>query len=94
MLLNDLIDVLTVDIAVPNALGIDHADRPLVAAIQAAGLVDAHPAGSGQPQFLDPGLGMVAHVRGAATVAGRPLRVRPAIVDAEEQVALVIAHRL
>ncbi len=53
MALHDVIDVALIDIGVPDALGIDHADRPLLAAIEAPRPVDAHLARTRQPQRLD-----------------------------------------
>lgn len=45
MLLDDLIDVLAIDIAVPDPFRIDHHYRALIAAIQASSAVDANLSG-------------------------------------------------
>ena len=49
---DDLVDVALVDVGVPDALGIDDRDRAAGAAVEAAGLVDAHLAGPGSSSFF------------------------------------------
>src|SRR5210317_427126 len=50
----DLVNVRLVDVGIPGALGINHADRAFFATVKAASLVHTHPACPGNPQF--PGL--------------------------------------
>src|SRR5262245_58904702 len=42
MLADDLVDVVLVDVGVPDGVGIDHNTRPFLAAVKAPRLVDAH----------------------------------------------------
>src|SRR5688572_1683285 len=90
MLADDLVDVVLIDVGVPDSVGVDHGNRPLLAAIEAARLVDANLAGAGKLEALDAVLGVVAHLLRAAVVAA--LLAVGALVAAEEDVALVIAH--
>ncbi len=74
------------DVAVPDRLGIDHYHRTMLALVQAAGLVDAHPSvqTGGSCQLLQPSV-QLAYSIGSA---GRPRRVRGAEVAADKDVAL------
>src|SRR5690606_36552003 len=88
---DDLVDVLAVEDPVPDAFRIDHGHRAEFAAVEAARLVDAQLAGPEQAEFLAALLGICLQVRGSGGgTAGA--RVIVALVDAEEDVALVIAH--
>ena len=91
MRLDDFIDVLAIDIGVPGALRIDHQQRPAGTAIQTAGLVDAHAARAGQARGLDTRLAVVEG-RLRAVLRARGFAVA-ALVEAEEDVVLVVAHR-
>ena len=79
-----------VDVGVPDLLGVDDQHRALLAAVEAAGLVDAHLARAGELELLDALLGVVLHLLGA--VAGAAVLGRVALVEAEEDVVLVEAH--
>src|SRR3954471_2597835 len=69
VLLDDLVDVGLVHVGVPDRVGIDHDAGAFLAAVEAAGLVDAHLALARKPELLHALLGIVAHVRGALVVA-------------------------
>ena len=62
-----------------------------LAAVEAAGHVDAHLALAGELEILAALLRVVAEITRAGVVAG-DLRARLALVAAEEDVVLVIAH--
>src|SRR5262245_18961623 len=73
VLLDDLVDVGLVDIGVPDRVRVDDDAGTLLAAIEAARLVDAHLAFTGHAERLDAALGVVAHGRGALVVAAGAL---------------------
>src|SRR5690606_13228328 len=90
--LDDLVDILPVEDPVPDAFRIDHGHGAEFATVEAARLVHAQLARTEQAEFLAALLRMGLQVRrtgGGATGA----RVIVALVDAEEDVTLVIAHR-
>src|ERR1043166_1865895 len=91
MLLDDLLDVFLVDVGVPGPFRIDDDARSFLAAIEAARLVDANVARSGELQLLDPLLRVAAHARRALVVAAGAI-ARRALVAAEEHVIAVVAH--
>jgi type IV pilus assembly protein PilM len=84
------VDVMLVDVRVPDTLGIDDDARPLVAPVEAAGLVDADPALAVQPHLLDARLGVLLHLRRGVAAAARCSVL--ADVQAEEHVMPVVAH--
>src|SRR5687768_10098201 len=87
---DDLVDIVLVDIGVPDGLGVHHGDRAAGATVEAAGLVDAHAARPGQPQRLDARLAMIERLlRLVLRAAGFAVA---ALVEAEEDVVLVVAH--
>lgn len=55
---DDFVDVMFVNVGVPDSFGIDHQHRSEFAAVQAAGLIDSDFAGSIQTQLLDTLLGI------------------------------------
>ena len=61
MRVDDLVDVVEVDVGVPDRFRINDDAPALVAAIQAAGLVDAHFAGAAQAERLDAFLRVLLH---------------------------------
>src|SRR6185503_11396381 len=61
-----------------------------LAAVEAPGLVDAHPARTGELELLHALLGVFLHLLRA--VAGAAVLRRVALVEAEEDVVLVEAH--
>src|SRR5512135_718480 len=91
VLVDDLLDVGTVDVRVPDRLRIDHRTGAFLAAVEAARLVDAHPAGAVQTELLYPLLGVVAHGGGALAVAAGPLAAVP-LVAAEKDMPFVVPH--
>ena len=79
--LDNLVDVLLIDKAVPNPLGIDHGDWTQVAAIQAAGLVDPYLPGAIQAAGFD------------GIFAVRTQRIRPAVLATGAAVGALIAAK-
>src|SRR5690606_37695541 len=88
MRFDDLVDVATVEEGVPDALGIDHGDRPEFATVEASRLVDAHLARAGESERLDALLRIALQRFAAMLRAAFPIRIVPTI-DAEEDVAFV-----
>src|SRR3569832_645438 len=89
--LDDLVDVLLVDIGVPDGLGFVVAHRATRAAIHAAGLIDANLSGTGQARFLYFLFAVFERlprtVRTACVFAGL------AFIEAEEDVMFVVGRR-
>src|SRR5581483_2548035 len=92
MLLDDLLDVFLVDVGVPDAFGIDDDARALFAAIEAAGLVDAHVAGPRELELLHALLRVVAHAGGALVVAAGAIAGRALVAAEKDVIAVVAAH--
>src|SRR5260221_7634348 len=90
VLLDDLVDVGAVHVGVPDGVRIDHHARALLAAVEAAGLVDAHLPLPREAELLHALLGVVAHLRSALVVAADLPAV--ALVAAEEYVPGVVGH--
>src|SRR5690349_18408782 len=90
VLVDDLVDVVLVHVGVPDLLGIDDDDRPFLAAVEAARLVDADHALAVELELLDALLGVFLHRLGA--MAGAAVLGRIALVEAKEDVVLVVAH--
>jgi len=68
MLGDDLVDISTVFIAIPNPFRVNHEHRPELTTIEAACLVNARAADAGQPQFLNLTFAVVAQLLRAAIV--------------------------
>src|SRR5439155_2460416 len=87
---DDFVDVVAVDVGVPDLFRIDDDDGPLLTTIEAARLVDAHHPLAVEAELLDPLLGIRLHfgraARGAACLG------RVALVAAEKDMVFVIAH--
>src|SRR5690606_18127172 len=92
MRVDDVIDIALVDIGVPDAFRVDDHDRPFLAAVQAAGLVDAHLACSRESQLLDALLRIFLH--GLCIAVGATGAIGPgrALVQTEKYVVTVVAH--
>src|SRR5205085_3832421 len=90
VLVDDLVDVLLVHARVPDFLRIHDHHRALVAAVQAAGLVDPDLALAVELELLDALLGVFLHRLGA--VARAAVFGSLALVEAEEDVVFVEAH--
>src|SRR5213079_2831034 len=90
VLFDDLVDIRTVHIRVPDPFGVDHDAGSFLATIQASRLVDTDLALARQAELLDALLRVVADLRGALVVAADPLAV--ALVAAEEHMLGVIRH--
>ena len=82
------IDVFPIDIAVPDGLGIDHDNRAQLAAIQAAGSIDAHPALARHAKCLDFCLGVLPDFAGIEPRAAHLAAL--ALVGTEKDVVFVI----
>jgi hypothetical protein len=91
VLINDLIDIFTVKVGVPDLLRVDHNHRAEFASIKATGGIDPDPALPRQAQLLDSRLGIIAYLGGIALLA--TLFALFAFVDAEKNMILVIRHR-
>jgi hypothetical protein len=89
--IDDLVDVVPVDIRIPNVIGIDDDDRAFVATIQATCFVDPDLALAVEIEFLDALLRVRLHFARTLVVAAYFGRV--ALVAAEKNVTLVITHR-
>src|SRR6188508_527533 len=89
--IDDLVDVVLVDVGVPDGLGIDHRHRPAGAAVEAPGLVHPDAARPGKLLLLDPRLAVVECLLGIVILAACLAVV--ALVEAEEDVALVVRVR-
>src|SRR5688572_15618639 len=89
---DDLVDVVLVDIGVPDRFGVDHDHGPRGAAVEAAGLVDADLARTGQALRLHLCLAPVKRLLGM--VLGTTGLTVLALVQAKEDVALVIGIRV
>lgn len=90
VLVDNLVDIHLVHVGVPNALGVNHHDRPFLATVHAACLVDADTALAIHAQRLDAFLGMVAHLLcGMVGATGAAIL---ALVHAEKNMITVIGH--
>src|SRR5690606_21655516 len=90
---NDFVDIFLVDEGVPDSLRIHHHDRALVAAVKAAGTIDAHLAFAVQLERLDLVLGVSADLLDA--VIGTTGFAVLALVGAEKNVVFemtAVAH--
>jgi hypothetical protein len=90
MALDDLVNVVCIDVRVPNAFGINDDTRTFLAAIQAPGLIDSNLSAAVQIQRFNARLGVLLHLLGVMVGATR--RTVSALVQTEENVTLVIAH--
>src|SRR5512142_20637 len=93
VLLDDLVEISLVDVGVPDRLRIDHHYRPLVAAAEATGRVDADEILVGRDaQHLDLVLDVIARLFGM--MVGLAILAFPTLVDAEEHMLMVMTHLL
>jgi hypothetical protein len=88
MFRNDLIEVLLVQVGVPNTFRIDHDHRSLATPVQATGAIDTHPALARQAQGLDPIFDIGAQLRGAALLTA--LAAIVPFIGAEKYMVAVI----
>jgi hypothetical protein len=90
VLIDDFVNILLIDIAVPDVVGIDHYDRTFTAAIQTPGSIDTDFAGTGDTQFLAALFRVIAHCLGIeALTAGGTVGAQ---VNAEEDMISVVGH--
>jgi len=88
MRINDVIDVMLVDIGVPDTLRVDHQYRAFFTAIQTTGLVDAYFAVAIHVQRFEAFLCVFLDAGRATIMASRASIL--ALVDADEYVMLVV----
>jgi hypothetical protein len=88
MPVDDLIDVLAINIGVPNPLGVNDQHRPLRTAVEAAGFINSHLPHTVDSQLFATVLGIALQILCAVT-GTTGLTVR-ALVEAEKDVALKI----
>jgi hypothetical protein len=90
VLVDDLLDVLEVDEAVPDSLGIDHDDGPVLTLVEAAGLVgaDVMLEASLLDGILEGRFELFASVGEAAGTRGAFV----ALVDADEDMVVELRH--
>ena len=84
------VDIVLVQVAVPDFVGVHDHHRAFRAPVQTTGGVDTDFAGPGNPQFLGALLGIVAHRLRIETLAAR--RSVLAQIGTEEHVVAVIGH--
>ena len=91
MLGDDGLSVFGADVAVPDGIGVYHHRGPVLALIEAAGLVNAHSAGESRllDELLQAGVQIAFPIAGA----GGAWRLRRANVVADKDVALEPGHR-
>src|SRR3989338_1024651 len=91
MLLDDLVEILFIHVAVPDALWIHHDNRPLVAAVHAAGGVDADVVPqTGNAEFGNLVFHVLARLRRAAL--GTAVAAIRAFIGAEKNMLIVKTH--
>src|SRR5690625_2737932 len=90
--IDDFVDIAFIEVAIPNAFGVEHHDGPFFAAVEAARLVDPHLARTRQAQLFHTLLGVGLHLFGTASRAARAFSAFGTLVEAEENVTLVIIH--
>lgn len=90
MLGDDGFGIFGMDIAVPDRIRVDHNRRPVLALVEAPGLVDAHTAGEPRlfGQLLQAGMQLAFSIPGA----GGARRLRRANIVADKDVALEPGH--
>jgi hypothetical protein len=87
---DDLVDVLPIDLRVRDCVRIDDDARTLVAAVQAAGLVDADLALTAEAKLFDASLRVLLHLGRVMTAAAGGTFL--ALVQTEKDVMLVVTH--
>ena len=90
MAVDNLVDVMCVDVGVPNTFWINDDARTFVTPVKAAGFIDADVSFAVQIKCLDPRFRMLLHAGGVVPAAARSAIF--ALVKTEKDVTLVIAH--
>src|SRR5687768_12764375 len=90
MAVDDLVNVVCIDVRVPNAFGINDNTRTFLAPIKAPGLVDSDLSGALQIERLNARFCVLLHL--LCIMVGATRRTVFALVQTEENVTLVIAH--
>ena len=89
VLKNDLIQIRLILIGIPDTIGIDHRNRPLITTVEATGPVHAHPALPGNPQFFGLFLGIRAQLISTVLLTAIPVLT---LIHAHKKMTLVIRH--
>ena len=90
MFRNDFVDIVLVDVGVPDVVRIDDHHRAFGTTVHATRQINAHPAFAAQVQLLDAILGVAANTLRVMLVAALASVV--ALIDTEKYVMLVITH--
>ena len=90
MLVDNFVNIVSVNIAVPDGFGIDHQYRPEFTAIKAAGCVDPDACAELITELLDPVFGIRADTLGAVIIAASFAVL--ALIGAEKNVMIKVAH--
>ena len=88
MRVDDFIDILGIDVGVPDTLGVDHQHGAFFAAVETTGLVDANLALAVQIELLEAFFGMLLRYFSAAIMAAWPAIF--ALIHAKKYVFLEI----
>src|SRR5438045_9565126 len=92
MRVDDFVDVVAIEVRIPDCIRVHDDDRPFLAAVETACLVDADFAFAGKAERLDPLLRIFLHLERAGRGATPFGRV--SLVAAKKDVAAAIAHRI
>ena len=87
---DDLVDVVHIDIRVPDTVGVDDDAGTFLAAVQAARLIDSNFSFAVQIEFFYARFGMLLHF--SSVMVRTTGRAVVALVKAEENVTLVVTH--
>jgi hypothetical protein len=91
---DNFINIFFINKRIPDALRIDHTNRPFLTTVKASRLVYPYFPLPAHSQFLDPALCVITQSARPALITGRTIGIRPAIIGAEKQMSLVIpTHR-
>ena len=90
MVRDDLVNVIAIDVGVPNSFWINDDTGSLRTAVEATRTVDPDPARTGETEFLDSPLGIVAH--GLRIVVSAAGLAAFALVNTEKDVIPVVGH--
>ena len=90
VLIDDLIDIFTTGIVIPDTLRVNHDRRPFFTLAQTTGIVDTHTTWRIETQRLDPGLGIISQLAGAAVFATFSAVIAP--VGTEKYMVFIDHH--
>ena len=89
--LNNFVNVMLINVAVPNRLRVHHQHRTRSTTVQTTGLVNAYLPGTAQAGVFDARLAMIK--RGLRPVMRAGVLAVTALIEAKENMALVIRCR-